>query len=337
MKIRYRKVFIDEDPIQPEPQEPCPECRKRCVESTMRYMFINYDLAVYKCSGLNCLYPYENFKYKNYKDRTVYQLEVIKVTQNDSHLPTGSMMMMGDDFSSEFSPFGVSADDRPYSYQSQPVDTAFLDTDETKLQKKKDAIEKLESELHDLLSEHVDLGDPVKAQTTKIKFEMLTPSSSPTISTSEPEPPKRRKLLKAYEFLERTLGTKAEKQSGETDEPFKVPALPSDHQAISTPRRHHHHHHSHHHHKSPKSQYKDYKLPKEVRSPVKAQQPAMFLKHIERQQVLLTDLSPVPVPIKIEVLSGLSLMEYRHPNATMVTASQFSNLSLDLSRPMNCS
>lgn len=41
-------------------------------ESTVRYMYVNLQEAVYKCESPFCMYPFQNFKFKNYTDNTVY-------------------------------------------------------------------------------------------------------------------------------------------------------------------------------------------------------------------------------------------------------------------------
>lgn len=281
LKVTYRKVFIDEDPNQPEVQEPCPDCRNGGLENMMEYMFINIDLAIYKC--VSCMYPHQDFKYKNYKDQTVYRLEILEVFNELPPVPT-------DEFTSEFSSLFDTSNPLPqaYSFQSQPVEATF-NADDQNFELKQDAFEKLESELGDLLSDHLDLSDsslkekpPKPPDPAKSSISSLPQSLSSTATVPTP-PPKKRKLSKAYEFLEKTLGTKSTSKSG----PFKVPSRPT---------RNIH-----------RTHFEDFKLPKEVKSPLKAQQPSLFLKNIERQNVLLTDLNAVNVPVKIEILAPLPL------------------------------
>lgn len=296
-KIRYNKIFIDEDPNQEE-QQICPECQLRGVQSYMRYMFINIGLAVYKCSSKDCMYPNEKFKYKNYNDKTVYRIEV-----TDIICETPDPV----DLSSEFAPY---FDDQPQAQLPPPpppaatctysangltnCDANFLDTEEMKLQREKAAIEKLESELHDLLSEHLDLDDkPDKVEEVKPPDPLKRLHLPQTVVPVEGPPEKRRKLSKVYEFFEKKTGVRLN-----GDDPFKKPAQPTKVEAPST--RKHHHHHRH---------YKDYKLPKEVRSPSKLLQPSLFLQNIERRSALLKDLTPKAVPVKIEVLRSPTSLE----------------------------
>lgn len=292
LRVRYCKVFVDEDPNKPETDQPCPDCKRRNVDSKLRYMYINIDLAVYKCP--NCMYPHRDYKYKNYHDRTVYQLKILEATKCERD----STAAAADEFSSEFDPF-MTQFDTPI--QQTPVCTtptfdsaSFLDTEETKLEREKAAIEKLESELHDLLSEHLDL-DEKDSKTEPAKPNIPSVELPSSLAPMEP-PPKRRKLSKVYEFLERTTGNKINKNSNNHkngEDPFKVPAMPAKVEVR-------------HHRPSHRRMYKEYKLPKEVKSPLKTPQPSLFLQNVERQNVLLTDLNPVRIPVKIEVLHPIA-------------------------------
>lgn len=46
----------------------------------LKYFYVNIDEAVYKCESTACLYPFRNFKYKNYVDRTIFRYERITET-----------------------------------------------------------------------------------------------------------------------------------------------------------------------------------------------------------------------------------------------------------------
>ncbi len=51
----------------------------------LKYSYVNMDEAVYKCENTTCLYPFRNFKYKNYVDRTIFRYErVIDTNDNKS-------------------------------------------------------------------------------------------------------------------------------------------------------------------------------------------------------------------------------------------------------------
>lgn len=69
--VKIRKIYINEDPTQ-EDTEPCPNCLARSQSSNVRYMYVNLQEAIYKCEAPNCMYPFQNFKFKNYTDNTVY-------------------------------------------------------------------------------------------------------------------------------------------------------------------------------------------------------------------------------------------------------------------------
>lgn len=69
--VKIRKVYVNEDPNQ-EDIKPCPNCMARKQKSSVRYMYVNLQEAIYKCESPDCMYPYQNFKFKNYTDNTVY-------------------------------------------------------------------------------------------------------------------------------------------------------------------------------------------------------------------------------------------------------------------------
>ncbi|XP_065091918.1 uncharacterized protein LOC135712791 [Ochlerotatus camptorhynchus] len=69
--INIRRVYVNEDP-NTEETEPCPKCMARNHQSTVRYMYVNLQEAIYKCESPFCMYPFQNFKFKNYTDNTVY-------------------------------------------------------------------------------------------------------------------------------------------------------------------------------------------------------------------------------------------------------------------------
>lgn len=70
-KIKVHKTYINEDPNVEEVTD-CPKCWSRNQQSNVRYMYINMSEAIYKCEAANCMYPFRNFKFKNYTDKTVY-------------------------------------------------------------------------------------------------------------------------------------------------------------------------------------------------------------------------------------------------------------------------
>nr|XP_019552652.2 uncharacterized protein LOC109422363 [Aedes albopictus] len=69
--VKIRKTYINEDPSQEE-TAPCPSCMERNQSSSVRYMYVNLQEAIYKCESPSCMYPFQNFKFKNYTDNTVY-------------------------------------------------------------------------------------------------------------------------------------------------------------------------------------------------------------------------------------------------------------------------
>ncbi|XP_037033574.1 uncharacterized protein LOC119072455 [Bradysia coprophila] len=82
LKWNARKVLLSE-PFDEERKELCPKCRTVGKESLLKYSYVNLDEAIYKCESPTCLYPFRNFKYKNFVDRTIFRYERIAET-NDS-------------------------------------------------------------------------------------------------------------------------------------------------------------------------------------------------------------------------------------------------------------
>ncbi|XP_055620947.1 uncharacterized protein LOC129765102 [Toxorhynchites rutilus septentrionalis] len=70
-KLKVRKIYINEDPNLEE-TIPCPKCLSQNRESTVRYIYVNLQEAIFKCEAACCMYPFRNFKFKNYTDQTVY-------------------------------------------------------------------------------------------------------------------------------------------------------------------------------------------------------------------------------------------------------------------------
>lgn len=55
--------------------ESCPKCQSMGQSNRLRFFFLNLNEAVYKCSNTRCMYPFDNFRFKNFKDNTVYVYE----------------------------------------------------------------------------------------------------------------------------------------------------------------------------------------------------------------------------------------------------------------------
>ncbi|XP_053667820.1 uncharacterized protein LOC128718175 [Anopheles marshallii] len=74
-KLPVRKIYIDEDPAK-EQVVPCPRCSDRNQQNMVRYLFVNLSEAIYKCEAYDCMYPFRNFKFKNFEESTVYRYEL---------------------------------------------------------------------------------------------------------------------------------------------------------------------------------------------------------------------------------------------------------------------
>lgn len=57
--------------------EKCPECETHGKAHNLRYFYISLEEAIYKCSNTQCLYPFENFIFKDLKDNSVYYYEEV--------------------------------------------------------------------------------------------------------------------------------------------------------------------------------------------------------------------------------------------------------------------
>ncbi|KAG4069086.1 hypothetical protein HA402_008397 [Bradysia odoriphaga] len=81
LKWNARKVLLSE-PFDEERKELCPQCRSAGKERFLKYSYVNLDEAIYKCESPACLYPFRNFKYKNFVDRTIFRYERIAETND---------------------------------------------------------------------------------------------------------------------------------------------------------------------------------------------------------------------------------------------------------------
>ncbi|XP_058828910.1 uncharacterized protein LOC131688577 [Topomyia yanbarensis] len=74
--LKVRKIYINEDP-NVEEIEPCPKCWSQNRQSNVRYMFVSMQEAIFKCEASNCMFPFRDFKYKNYSEQTVYYYQPV--------------------------------------------------------------------------------------------------------------------------------------------------------------------------------------------------------------------------------------------------------------------
>ncbi|XP_050079512.1 uncharacterized protein LOC126567326 [Anopheles maculipalpis] len=81
-KLPVRKIYIDEDPAK-EQMVPCPRCLDRDQQNMVRYLFINLNEAIYKCEAYDCMYPFRDFKFKNFEESSVYRYELQSSHQHD--------------------------------------------------------------------------------------------------------------------------------------------------------------------------------------------------------------------------------------------------------------
>lgn len=72
---RAKRIHVISDHFQAT--EFCPHCLSLGYEKKLRYFFLNLDEAIWKCSSATCLYPFENFRFKNFTEDKVYMYERI--------------------------------------------------------------------------------------------------------------------------------------------------------------------------------------------------------------------------------------------------------------------
>uniref|UniRef100_A0A240PL01 Uncharacterized protein n=1 Tax=Anopheles epiroticus TaxID=199890 RepID=A0A240PL01_9DIPT len=83
-RIPVRKIYIDEDPNKEQPI-PCPRCLERNRQSMVRYLFLNLSEAIFKCEAADCMYPFRNFKFKNFEESTVYRYQLNSQNEFDTN------------------------------------------------------------------------------------------------------------------------------------------------------------------------------------------------------------------------------------------------------------
>uniref|UniRef100_A0AAG5D197 Uncharacterized protein n=1 Tax=Anopheles atroparvus TaxID=41427 RepID=A0AAG5D197_ANOAO len=84
-KVSIKKNYINEDPTKEE-TVPCPQCSQRNLHHMVRYLYLNFKEAIYKCEASDCMYPFKNFKYKNYDDNTVYHYQPLSSHTSIGHV-----------------------------------------------------------------------------------------------------------------------------------------------------------------------------------------------------------------------------------------------------------
>lgn len=260
-KIKVHKTYINEDP-NVEEVTTCPKCWSRNQQSTVRYMYINMNEAIYKCEDASCMYPFRNFKYKNYTDNTVYYYNSTMeeegrsaaVTQGLDEF-TPSFLDCSSPLKSQPSPakgcntslfdFNLECFSPEKVSSGSPVTLGDIKTPDRNIFDSP-SIRNLVKDfdtgfIDDILQELGGAGSPEK-------------KLSPIARVSHPKPvPNNRQLKRCLEMFQKAKGD-------ETQGVFKVPPLPGTepvispkHKARKSPGHHKRHKHMRRHHHSPSS------------------------------------------------------------------------------------
>lgn len=66
--------------------ETCPHCTSKGRNSKLRYFYLSLDEAIYKCEYESCLFPFQNFLFKNLIDNSIYQYEEVFDEPREAYL-----------------------------------------------------------------------------------------------------------------------------------------------------------------------------------------------------------------------------------------------------------
>lgn len=264
----------------------------------LRYMYLNLEEAVYKCSSPDCMFPYRNFKFKNYADKTVYRYKI--VSSEDVEAQSGSLQCSWID-SLPISPVKV----------AQPVPV----TETNPTQAFSNAMDQLQTELNDILSSHCNDFETLESDSSpsrSIKIE----KGSVHVPKSPIKSEKPRKLSKCYDFIRQKSGgldppTDTQGQSNS----FKIPIQPGTDAFnaykvnLQSPKKHRSGRSSKRHFKYLPVSHKSLKLKEPKMEKINEEdrsQALSFLNHVESFNKSLVNSEVVesdsPVPILINVL-----------------------------------
>lgn len=63
--------------------EICTYCQEKGQTFYLRYFYLSLEEAIYKCGNSRCFFPFDHFKFKNLKNKTVYYYEEVEDGTND--------------------------------------------------------------------------------------------------------------------------------------------------------------------------------------------------------------------------------------------------------------
>lgn len=287
-------------------------------------MYISLEEAIYKCSGRSCMFPYRNFKFKNYTDKTVYRYKILSTeevpeTGNECNLSdfiqtTPKKMNLGINSSITPSPTKPIAKNAS-TEKSLDMNFDFLDIASPATINRishSDAMEELQSQLDNILSSHCNVLDSVENSIEPLhtisptSVKSGSPKSSPKIEKSKPKSVPVKKLTKCFDFLEQKAGVKSSIRTDIID-PFKVPLTPGKQPTQSINHYNHkqkRHKHKHHHHYHSRAEIKQESSPEKINNASRLYA-LEYLKHYEifksetSKKPIFFELGQVPVDIEI--------------------------------------
>lgn len=248
-------------------------------------MYLNFEEAVYKCSSPHCMFPYQNFKFKNFTDKTVYRYKIPPSDDSDSDHDVSWIDSL---------PFSPARTQKSISTTESSQSEAFSN-----------AMDQLQTELNEILSSHckdIDKEPP--------KVVEKTPPRKPQIE-------KPKKLSKCYDFIrQKSGGNLMENSLNNSKNPatsFKVPvpmkeAMNSLKMNSQSPKKHRSGRSSKRHAKQPISRSSSPKVPKlEKGSDVDRSQALSFLNHVEmfnrtQNEAESAKEATNDIPIRIDIL-----------------------------------
>ncbi|XP_058463930.1 uncharacterized protein LOC131438129 [Malaya genurostris] len=218
--LKVRKIYINEDP-NVEKSETCPKCLSQNRQSSVRYMFINMKEAIFKCEAVNCMFPFRNFKYKNYIEQSVYYYQsdadekLPDLTSFDS--PVNSTSDKSAQLCKAFDMHFISPD-RNHSSTSSPAknldssDLNIFDSPSLSYSKLAEGFDT--GFIDDILS---DLGESSASEKTPILVNPLRPSAEEQVTSKS-----NRQLKRCLQMFQENRISDCK-----TDGIFKIPALPN--------------------------------------------------------------------------------------------------------------
>lgn len=164
------------------------------------------------------MFPYQNFKFKNYTDKTVYRYKII----SSEHVENASEQNVEGNWIDSL-PISAVSDESSVELATIPM----LET--TPTQAFSDAMDQLQMELNDILSSHcnvIEKSEEISSDSSLVKTSVHVPKISP-IKSEKP-----RKLSKCYDFIRQKSGGMLDSSvpqgnQNQRTSSFKIPTQPA--------------------------------------------------------------------------------------------------------------